>query len=75
MITTNSGNNGQGSAPEPVPPTEVKPKAQRRRFSAKYKQRIVREAAACTKSGERVARAGLAKLHIVPLEGTMLLFP
>jgi len=63
MIATNSGDNGQGSTPEPVPPTEVKPKAQRRRFSAKYKQRIVREAAACTKSGELSALLRRERLY------------
>jgi len=29
MITTNSGDNGQGKTPQPVPPTEVKAKTQR----------------------------------------------
>lgn len=67
MITMSSGNNGQGSQPEPAAPTEVKAKAQRRRFSAKYKQRILREAAACTKPGELSAllrREGLYSSHL-----------
>jgi transposase len=34
------------------PETEVAEKARRRRFSAEYKRRIVREAARCTKTGE-----------------------
>ena len=63
MITTNNGNNGQGSVAEPVPPTEVKPKAQRRRFTAKYKQRILREAAACTKPGELSALLRRERLY------------
>lgn len=37
---------------EEVPPTEVSPKAQRRRFTAEYKLRIVREADACKEPGE-----------------------
>lgn len=32
--------------------TEVSPKATRRRYTAEYKARIVREADACTKSGD-----------------------
>jgi hypothetical protein len=39
--------NGRGTVE-----TEVVPKAKRRRFSAKYKRRILREAAECTKVGE-----------------------
>ena len=67
MNTTKSGNNGQGSTPEPVAPTEVKPRAQRRRFSAKYKQRILREADGGTKPGELSAllrREGLYSSHL-----------
>jgi transposase-like protein len=33
-------------------PTEVPEKARRRRFTAEYKRRILREAEACTKTGE-----------------------
>lgn len=36
-------------------PTEVSPKATRRRFTAKYKLRILREADACTESGDIAA--------------------
>src|SRR3970282_1573276 len=55
--------NGQISAPDP----EVVPKAERRRFSADYKQRILQEAAACTQPGEVGAllrREGLYSAHL-----------
>src|SRR3990172_1389322 len=48
--------------------TEVSSKARRRRFTAKYKQRILREAAACTEPGEIGAllrREGLYSSHLV----------
>ena len=48
--------------------TEVSSKARRRRFTAKYKQRILKEAAACTKPGEVGAllrREGLYSSHLV----------
>ena len=63
MSDTNPGSNGQAQRPE----TEVKPKATRRRFSAEYKRRILREAAACTKPGELGAllrREGLYSSHL-----------
>ena len=47
--------------------TEVTEKATRRRFTAKYKQRILREAAACTERGELGAllrREGLYSSHL-----------
>ena len=47
--------------------TEVDAKARRRRFDAKYKQRIVREADACTKAGEigaMLRREGLYSSHL-----------
>src|SRR5690242_20013850 len=47
---------------------EVSAKATRRRFSAEYKSRILREAAACTKPGEIGAllrREGLYSSHLV----------
>jgi transposase len=47
---------------------EVEAKAQRRRFTAEYKQRIVREADLCTKPGEMGAllrREGLYSSHVV----------
>src|SRR5437667_9061142 len=44
---------GRGSAAGPgAVETEVAAKAQRRRFTAEYKRRIVREADRCTKPGE-----------------------
>ena len=55
--------NGQVSTPDP----EVVPKAERRRFSAEYKQRILQEAAACTQPGEVGAllrREGLYSSHL-----------
>jgi transposase len=61
MSETKTGN-GQA-----VPPTEVKPKATRRRFTAEYKARIVREADACTEPGEIGAllrREGLYTSHL-----------
>lgn len=48
-------------------PTEVSSRATRRRFSAKYKRRILREADACTESGEISAllrREGLYSSHL-----------
>jgi len=50
-----------------VPPTEVRPTATRRRFSAKYKREILREADRCTKTGELGAllrREGLYSSHL-----------
>jgi len=55
--------NGQVRPPDP----EVVPKAERRRFSADYKQRILQEAAACTQPGEVGAllrREGLYSTHL-----------
>ena len=49
------------------PSTEVTEKAKRRRFSAEYKRRILREAAACTEKGELGAllrREGLYSSHL-----------
>ena len=53
----------KGELPDP----EVEPKAQRRQFSAKYKQRILQEADACTESGQIGAllrREGLYSSHL-----------
>ena len=50
-----------------VTPTEVTSKATRRRFSAKYKRRMLGEADACTESGEIAAllrREGLYSSHL-----------
>jgi transposase-like protein len=49
------------------PVTEVSEKAKRRRFTAEYRQRILREAAACTQRGEVGAllrREGLYSSHL-----------
>jgi transposase len=48
------GLNGTHAAaePGPQPDPEVVAKAKRRKFSAEYKQRIVQEAAACTRPGQ-----------------------
>lgn len=49
------------------PVTEVSEKAKRRRFTAEYRQRILREAATCTKRGEIGAllrREGLYSSHL-----------
>jgi len=58
-----SGNGQVSTRPDP----EVVPKAERRRFSAEYKRRILQEAAACTQSGEVGAllrREGLYSSHL-----------
>ena len=58
-----SGNGQVSSLPDP----EVVPKAERRRFSADYKRRILQEAAACTQPGEVGAllrREGLYSSHL-----------
>jgi transposase-like protein len=50
-----------------TPPTEVDAKASRRRFSAKYKKRILDEVANCTQTGEIGAllrREGLYSSHL-----------
>ena len=54
------------------PDTEVSDKAKRRRFTAKYKLRILREAATCTERGEMGAllrREGLYSSHIASWRG------
>jgi transposase-like protein len=50
-----------------VPPTEVRPKAKRRTFSASYKARILAEADKCTepgKVGALLRREGLYSSHL-----------
>ncbi|PZR67389.1 MAG: hypothetical protein DLM63_06675 [Solirubrobacterales bacterium] len=50
-----------------VPEVEVSAKAQRRRFTAEYKRKVLQEADACTKSGEIAAllrREGLYSSHL-----------
>ena len=54
------------------PETEVSDKAKRRRFTAKYKLRILREAAACTERGEMGAllrREGVYSSHLTSWRG------
>jgi len=54
-------------APVNIPDPEVVPKAKRRRFSAKYKQRILEEADSCTEPGQTGAllrREGLYSSHL-----------
>ena len=54
------------------PETEVSDKAKRRRFTAKYKLRILREAVACTERGELGAllrREGLYSSHLTSWRG------
>ena len=61
-----SGNGQVSSLPDP----EVVPKAERRRFSADYKRRILQEAEACTQPGEVGAllrREGLYSSHLTTL--------
>ena len=63
MTSSRSTRDGEGA----VPPTEVKPKATRRRFTAEYKRAILTEADACTKPGELGAllrREGLYSSHL-----------
>jgi transposase-like protein len=55
-------------ATTPTPDPEVAAKPQRRRFSAEYRLRILKEADACKKSGELGAllrREGLYSSHLV----------
>lgn len=56
-----------GLPPRPVPDPEVEPKAQRRRFTAAYKLRILEQANRCTSPGEIGAllrREGLYGSHL-----------
>jgi len=56
-----------GKKPSDQPVTEVLPCAQRRRFTAAYKQRIMAEADACTERGQVGAllrREGLYSSHL-----------
>lgn len=51
----------------PVPPTEVSPKAKRRRFSAEYKLRVLAELDACTAPGAVgvvLRREGIYSSHV-----------
>src|SRR2546430_16990366 len=66
---TEGARRATGGCPSAAPvagETEVVAKAQRRRFTAEYKRRIVREADRCTKPGELGAllrREGLYSSH------------
>lgn len=58
---------GNGNPPQRMPDPEVTPKAKRRTFSAEYKLRILDQASACTRPGERGAllrREGLYSSHL-----------
>jgi transposase-like protein len=53
--------------PMHIPDPEVVPKAERRKFSAEYKRRVLEEADACTESGQIGAllrREGLYSSHL-----------
>lgn len=59
---------GGGGSPGAAPDPEVTPRAQRRRFSAAYKLRIVQQADGCSEPGEIGAllrREGLYSSHLV----------
>ena len=61
--STDARRHDPGGAPDP----ELTPRAQRRRFGAAYKLRIVREADACTRPGEigtLLRREGLYTSHL-----------
>ena len=63
-LDTNSSN---GKTSATVPDPEVVVRAERRHFTAEYKQRILQEAEACTQSGEVGAllrREGLYSSHL-----------
>ncbi len=65
MSDTNIANNSNGQSA--TPPTEVKPKATRRRFTKDYKLKILKAADACKKPGELGAllrREGLWSSHL-----------
>jgi transposase len=58
---------GNGTLTRRVPDPQVTPKAKRRTFPPEYKLRILNEAAACTRPGERGAllrREGLYSSHL-----------
>ena len=63
-----AGDASQAPRPAPAPAVEVVAQAERRRFTAEYKRRIVREADRCTKPGEIRAllrREALYSSHLV----------
>jgi len=58
-------------APTNIPDPEVVPKAKRRRFSAKYKQRILEEADNCTEPGQTGALLRREGLYSWPTGQTL----
>jgi transposase-like protein len=61
------GSAPEGAGPSPRIPSEVSPKADRRRFTADYKRRILAEAEACTEPGDLgklLRREGLYSSHL-----------
>ena len=67
-VERSEADRGGGGSPGASPDPEVAPRAQRRRFSAAYKLRIVEEANGCSKPGEIGAllrREGLYSSHLV----------
>jgi len=68
LLDRGGGGSPGSRRPEGAPDPEVTPRAKRRRFSAAYKLRIVREADGCSKPGEVGAllrREGLYSSHLV----------
>ena len=67
-VERSEADRGGGGSPGAAPDAEVSPRAQRRRFGAAYKLRIVEEADGCSKPGEIGAllrREGLYSSHLV----------
>ena len=67
-VERSEADRGGGGSPGASPDPEVAPRAQRRRFGAAYKLRIVEEADGCSKPGEIGAllrREGLYSSHLV----------
>lgn len=74
-VELNSDTAALGSASTPDP--EVVPKAQRRKFSAEYKERILVQADACTQAGQLGAllrREGLYRSHLAAWRRQRTLF-
>src|SRR3972149_5599010 len=72
MSQTQSDTNSNGRATAAVPDPEVVVKAERRRFTAEYKRRILQAADACTQPGEVGAllrREGLYSSHLTAWRG------
>jgi len=72
MSQTQFDSNSNGRATAAVPDPEVVVKAERRRFTAEYKRRILQAADACTQPGEVGAllrREGLYSSHLTTWRG------